>query len=45
MSKCRHIYEHIGSDVCPDCGKNTHESDFKKIFDLHKQWIEDKKSN
>lgn len=40
---CRHIYEYIGSEICPDCGRYTHETDVSIQIKLHKQWIEDGK--
>ena len=42
--KCRHIYELIGKANCPDCGGDTHESDFALQRHLHKKWIEDGKN-
>jgi hypothetical protein len=24
---CRHVYEYINMDICPDCGRYTHELD------------------
>lgn len=24
---CRHVYELVGSPTCPDCGRDTHETD------------------
>jgi hypothetical protein len=40
---CRHVYEYVGSDVCPDCGGYTHEPDHEFHNQLHKQWIADGK--
>lgn len=40
---CRHIYENVGADICPDCGKDTHETDFALTNKLHKQHIADGK--
>ncbi len=28
-ANCRHIYEYVGAETCPDCGRDTHEADFK----------------
>jgi rRNA maturation protein Nop10 len=28
--KCRHIYEYVGSEVCPDCGRYTHENNWQQ---------------
>jgi hypothetical protein len=35
---CRHVYEYVGSPACPDCGRDTHETDWKAISDQRKQW-------
>ena len=40
---CRHVYVNVGSDVCPDCGGYTHETDFKLRNELHKKHIADGK--
>jgi len=37
--KCRHIYEDVGSEVCPDCGRYTHETDWNFQHQLHREWI------
>lgn len=26
---CIHIYQNIGSNICPHCGDNTHETDWE----------------
>ena len=36
--KCRHIYEYVNAEICPDCGRDTHEPDWeasKKIVKDH----------
>jgi hypothetical protein len=39
---CRHVYEYVYADICPDCGRYTHEPD----LDLsHKLFVEYYKSN
>lgn len=40
---CRHVYEYIGSEICPDCGRYTHETDTAFQRQLHDQWIKDGK--
>ncbi len=25
LKKCRHVYEYVNAEVCPDCGRDTHE--------------------
>jgi hypothetical protein len=39
--KCRHIYEIIKAEICPDCGRDTHETDFLEQTRLHEKWIEE----
>jgi len=29
--KCRHIYEVVGQEICPDCGGYTHETNWDLI--------------
>lgn len=43
--KCRHIYESVGQELCPDCGRDTHETDFKFEGELHRKWIEEGKAD
>lgn len=37
--KCKHIYEDIGQEICPDCGRYTHETDWQYQHQLHREWI------
>ena len=39
LDKCKHIYEYIGSEICPDCGRYTHETDFQEQIRLHQEWV------
>ena len=39
--KCRHIYEYTGTKVCPNCGRDTHDPDFKELNAYNKQWLKD----
>jgi hypothetical protein len=39
LEYCRHVYEQVGADICPDCGKDTHEIDWKLVEEQHKEWI------
>ena len=41
FKKCRHIYEYVNAPICPDCGRDTHEPDFKAINAYNKQWLKD----
>jgi predicted RNA-binding Zn-ribbon protein involved in translation (DUF1610 family) len=29
MDKCRHIYELVNANKCPDCGRDTHEINYE----------------
>jgi hypothetical protein len=42
---CRHIFETIGAAICPDCGGDTHETDWQEQNRLHRQWIADGKAD
>jgi hypothetical protein len=42
--KCKHIYYDVKADKCSDCGRVTHETDWQKQRELHKQWIADGKA-
>lgn len=33
---CRHVYESVGSADCPDCGKPSHDVDWKQEHELRK---------
>lgn len=37
--KCNHIYEDIGMSICPNCGRDTHETDWLFQHQLHREWI------
>jgi len=37
---CRHVYEYVRADICPDCGRNTHEPDRELNSRLFKQYQE-----
>ena len=41
MTYCRHVYENVGQPTCPDCGRDTHEIDWKFQWQLHKQYLKD----
>ena len=32
MEKCGHIYKNIGVEICPDCGRYTHEVDWDLLI-------------
>ena len=38
---CRHIYEYVNAEICPDCGRDTHEPDFEKMNAYNKKWLKD----
>lgn len=39
LTFCHHVYKDTGYDICPSCGKDTHETDWKFQEDLHVEWI------
>lgn len=42
--KCKHIYEYVNADVCPFCGRDTHEPNYDLQNKLHRQWISEGKN-
>ena len=36
---CQHIYQEINFQICPDCGRETHKTDWSYQHELHKDWI------
>lgn len=36
---CEHVYKSVRAFTCPFCNKPTHETDWKEIARLHKEWI------
>jgi len=36
---CRHIFINLGVAICPDCGRDTHETDWQLQGRLHEEWI------
>ena len=36
---CIHVYQTIGAEVCPHCGRDTHEPDFKKQNKINREWL------
>jgi hypothetical protein len=37
---CIHIYQYVGSSICPHCGRYTHEPNFQRELKLFKQYYE-----
>lgn len=37
-SFCRHVYEYVYADICPDCGRYTHEPDRELDLKLFKEY-------
>jgi predicted Fe-S protein YdhL (DUF1289 family) len=35
---CIHIYQNVDSDICPYCGRDTHEVDYNKQRELKEKW-------
>ena len=40
MGNCKHIYQDIKKLICPDCGRDTHETDWSFQHQLQKEWHE-----
>jgi rRNA maturation endonuclease Nob1 len=40
MKHCSHVYELVGSDLCPYCGKDTHENNSQHQEALRQAHIE-----
>ena len=40
---CRHVYENIEADICPDCGRDTHRPNQELASYLFKKHYEDGK--
>ena len=36
---CKHVYEDVGSEVCPFCRGYTHKTNWEEQHRLHKEWI------
>lgn len=39
MTFCKHVYEDVGAETCPICGKCAHTTNWQKQWELHKEWI------
>jgi len=39
MSFCIHVYQLIGSHICPHCGGNTHENDWDLELKLRRDYV------
>jgi len=37
---CKHVYEIVGEAICPDCGRDTHETDGALHARLFKEYYE-----
>ena len=40
---CRHIYEYVYQDICPDCGRYTHEPNTALENHLFRKHYEERK--
>jgi hypothetical protein len=38
MTHCIHVYELVGSPICPHCGKATHENDWEQQLNLRREY-------
>ena len=39
MKHCIHVYELVGSGLCPHCGKDTHETDWDIQLKLRQDYV------
>jgi len=37
---CDHIYQNVNAEICPKCGKPTHEINWQKENELKEKWKE-----
>lgn len=42
---CIHVYKDVSQEICPDCGKFTHETNWTYQHELHREWIASGKAN
>ena len=36
---CEHVYSYVGAEICPKCGRDTHEPDWSSITKAHKEFV------
>jgi hypothetical protein len=41
---CAHIYRDVGQPQCPDCKRDTHETNWQFQHELHIDWIKSGKA-
>lgn len=41
MAKCRHIYELVNQETCPDCGRYTHEPNWREVNAKNRKWLKE----
>lgn len=41
MNGCRHIYEYVNAEKCPECGRDTHEPNWTELNKAQKQWLKE----
>ena len=41
MNGCRHIYEYVNAEKCPECGRDTHEPNWTELNKAHKRWLKE----
>lgn len=39
LDNCIHIYQYVNAEICPHCGRDTHETHWEEQHMLHKDWI------
>ena len=38
MTFCVHVYQVVGAEICPHCGRDTHETNWQEQARLHREW-------
>lgn len=39
LEHCEHVYRDMRTNPCPNCGKETHVTDWTEQHKLHKEWV------
>lgn len=38
LENCIHIYQNVNAEICPHCGRDTHETNWEKNNLYARQW-------
>lgn len=39
ITLCEHVYKEMKQDICPNCGRDTHKTNWQFQHELHRDWI------